>query len=271
MWACACMCAHVWLCVCAHAYRRPQAHSGAGTPGWGSLSLPLSPVPALHLLGHHSRRSWTLWFPGVLGTAGPGCLAPHTSGAPAQPCCVCQAPASLPSLLPRTALSGGQGGDREGLPVLGMDRRSPEVGDLPGLLAVRPPGSCSTHTPVLAEADGETLDASKVGSGWGGGAAAGVRGPASQDLLEQGDSQTMVGPETGAHGGRGWGGGSGTGIGPGAARAVSPVLPHPAGHTCPWAETLPRPRGAPRKDKRVRKASQLLQVSVSHPCHTPGA
>lgn len=39
--------------------------------------------------------------------------------------------------------------------------------------------------------------------------ATGVRGPGSQDLLEQGDRQTTVWPETGAHGGRGRGGGLG--------------------------------------------------------------
>lgn len=80
--------------------------------------------------------------------------------------------------------------------------RPPEVGDLsglwlfpgarPGLRAVRLLCSSSPHTPVIAEADGETQNPGQARNSFGAGAATAVWGHGSEDLLEQRDSQTKV-------------------------------------------------------------------------------
>lgn len=180
--------------MCTHACRCLQTHNGTGTSG-------------LSCCFQH-RTCWVIAVTaactsssGGLHTAGPGGLIPHTRGAPAL-ALLCAAGHLTPAMSSSLEDRRGQRracplwrmGDLPGLRLL--------PGARPGLRAVRLLCSSSPHTPVLAEADGETQNPGQASNSFGAGAATPVWGPGSEDLLEQRDSQTKVQPRVGAHGPR---------------------------------------------------------------------
>lgn len=89
-------------------------------------------------------------------------------------------------------------------------------------------------------------------------------GPGSEGLLERCDGQIQVRPRPGW-----WRPPNVEGEVGGLGQArywccwrESPASPHLAGPSRPWAETLLRPPGALRKDRRGRPASQPMRVRV---------